>query len=125
MEGTKGGRRPHHGHRPIKGFRPGKEPARLKKQMAKARLGDDASWLQKQTVDAVVGRSPQEVRTMVRKWKWGLVAAAVLLAVLGVFLYAWSLAAGVVVHVLTVGLLFLAYRVGKQGQALAELAQSL
>jgi hypothetical protein len=93
--------------------------------MAKARLGDDASWLQKQTVDAVVGRSPQEVRTMVRKWKWGLVAAAVLLALLGVFLYAWSLAAGVVAHVLTVGLLFLAYRVGKQGQALAELAQSL
>ncbi len=109
----------------MKGFRPGKEPAHLKKQMAKARLGSDASWLQKQTVEAVAGRSPQDVRTMVRKWRVGLVAGAVLLAVLGVFLYAWSLTAGVVVHVLSAGLLFLAYRLRKHGQGLAELAQSL
>ncbi len=113
------------GQRPMKGFRPGKEPAHLKKQMAKARLGSDASWLQKQTVEAVAGRSPQDVRTMVRKWRVGLVAGAVLLAVLGVFLYAWSLTAGVVVHVLSAGLLFLAYRLRKHGQGLAELEQSL
>ena len=125
MEGKKGGRRSHGGQRPVKGFRPGKEPAHLKKQMAKARLGSDASWLQKQTVEAVAGRSPEDVRTMVRKWRVGLVVGAVLLAVLGVFLYAWSLAAGVAVHVLTVGLLFLAYRLGKHGQGLAELAESL
>ena len=125
MEGKKGGRGPHRGQRPIKGFRPGREPTHLKKQMAKARLGSDASWLQKQTVEAVAGRSPQDVLTMVRKWRVGLVAGAVLLAVLGVFLYAWSLAAGVVVHVLTVSLLFLAYRLGTHGQGLAELAQSL
>ncbi len=109
----------------MKGFRPGKEPAHLKKQMAKARLGSDASWLQKQTVEAVAGRSPQDVRAMVRKWRLALVAGALLLAVLGVFLYTWSVTAGVVVHVLTVGLLFLAYRLGRQGQRLAELAQSL
>ena len=113
------------GQRPMKGFRPGKEPAHLKKQMAKARLGSDASWLQKQTVEAVAGRSPQDVRTMVRKWRVGLVAGAVLLAVLGVFLYTWSVTAGVVVHVLTVGLFFLAYRLKKQGQGLADLAESL
>ncbi len=120
-----GGGRPPGGQQPMKGFRPGKEPAHLKKQMAKARLGSDASWLQKQTVEAVAGRSPEAVRTMVRKWRVGVFAGAVLLAVLGVFLYGWSLTAGVVVHVLTVGLLFLAYRLGRQGQRLAELAQSL
>jgi hypothetical protein len=125
MAGKKGAGRGQSGQRPIKGFRPGKEPVGLKKQMAKARLGSDASWVQKKTVEAVAGKSPQEVQNMVRKWSVGLIVGAVLLAVLGVFLYAWSLAAGVVVHVVTVGLLFLAYRLGKQGRGLAELAQSL
>ncbi len=120
-----GGRRGRGAQRPIRGFRPGKAPTNLKKQMARVQLGSDASWVQKQTVEAVAGKSPQEVRTMVRKWTVGLVAGAVLLAVLGVFLYTWSLAAGVVVHGLTVGLLFLAYRFGRQGQGLADLANSL
>jgi len=120
-----GGPRGHGAQRPIKGFRPGQAPKQLKKQMAKAQLGSDASWAQKQTVEAVAGKSPQEVRTMVRKWTFGMLAGAVLLGVLGVFLYAWSVVAGVVVHGLTAGLLFLAYRFGRQGQGLAELAQSL
>ena len=120
-----GGRRGHGAQRSMKGFRPGKEPTHLKKQMARAQLGSDASWIQKQTVEAVAGKSPQEIGAMVRKWTVGLVVGAVLLGVLGVFLYAWSLAAGVVVHVLTVGLLFLAYRFGRQGQGLEDLAKSL
>jgi hypothetical protein len=120
-----GGGRGHGAQRPIKGFRPGKAPKQLKKQMAKAQLGSDASWVQKQTVEAVAGKSPQEVGAQVRTWTVGVVVGAVLLGVLGVFLYAWSLVAGVVVHGLTVGLLFLAYRFGKQGQGLAELAKSL
>ena len=41
----------------IKGFRPGKEPAHLKKKRAEAQLGSDASWAQKRTVEAVAGRS--------------------------------------------------------------------
>ena len=125
MGSKKGGGRSHAGQRPIKGFRPGKEPARLKKQRAKAQLGGDASWLQKQTVEAIAGKSPQDVQTMVRKWSVGLVAGAVLVAVLGFFLYAWSVAAGVVVHVLSLVLLFLAYRFKRQGRGLAELAESL
>ena len=125
MGRKEGGRRPHRGQRPTKGFRPGKEPAHLKKQRAKARLGSDATWLQKQTVDAIAGRSPGEVRTMVRRWSLVLIAGAVVLALLGVFLYAWSLVAGVVVHVLTVALLVLGYRLRKQGQGLVEMAESL
>jgi len=109
----------------VKGFRPGKEPAHLKKQRAKAQLGKDATWRQKQTVEAVAGRTPQQVQTMVRRWVLSLVAGAALLALLGAFLYGWSLVAGVAVHVVAAVLLFLAYRLRKQGPGLVEMAQSL
>ena len=85
---------------PIKGFRPGKEPAHLRKRQAKAQLGDDANWAQKKMIDAVGDRSPDEVRAMVTRWSRVLLAAAVVLAVLGAFLYGWSIVAGVAVHVL-------------------------
>lgn len=108
----------------MKGFRPGKEPAHLKKRRALARLGTDATWLQKQTVEVVVGRSPREVRKLVRRWTLGVLAGAVALAVLGAFLYRWSVVAGVVVHVLTIGLLVLGYRLWRQGPRLVEMAES-
>ena len=110
MTAKKRGGRPRGGQPPARGFRPGKEPAHLKKQRAKGRLGSDASWLQKQTVDAVAGRSPGEVRAMVQKGSLGLIVGAVLLALLGTFLLTRILVAGVVVLVLAVVLLFLAYR---------------
>jgi hypothetical protein len=113
------------GQPPIKGFRPGKEPAHLKKQRAKAQLGSDATWAQKQAVEAVAGRSPEEVRRMVRRWSLGLALAAVILAVAGTLLYAWSVVAGVVVHVLTAVVAFLAYRLRRQGGGLAEIAESM
>jgi len=113
------------GQRPIKGFRPGKEPAYLKKQRAKAQLGSEASWGQKQTVEAIAGKSPKEVQKMVRMWSMGLVAGAVLLAAGGAFLYAWSTVAGVVVHVLAAVVAFLAFRIRKQGGGLVDMAKSL
>jgi len=114
------------GHQPpAKGFRPGKEPAHLKKQRAKAQLGADASWAQKQTVDAVAGRTPQEVRSMVKRWSTGLFVGAGLLAVGGAFLYGWSVPAGVAVHVISAGLLFLGARVKKSGPGLVDMAGSL
>jgi len=116
---------PRGGQPPIKGFRPGKAPAQLKKQVAKARLGSDATWVQKQTVEAIAGRSPQEVQRMVGKWSTGLLIGAVLLFIVGVLLYSWSVVAGVVVHVLVVVLLFLTYRIRKQSGALAEMAKTL
>ncbi len=111
--------------RPAKGFRPGREPVHLKKQRAKALLGKDASWAQRQTLDAVAGRSPHEVRRMVQQWSAGLIAGALLLGVVGVFLYTWAVPAGVVVHVVAVALLFLGYRIRKQGPGLVEMADSL
>ena len=122
-KGGSGG--PGRGQRPIKGFRPGREPAHLKKQRAKAELGRDASWAQKQAVEAVAGRSPQEIEAMVRRWSLGALVVAVLLAAVGAFLYAWSPVAGIVVHVLALGGFFLAYRVRKYGQGLVEMARSL
>lgn len=111
--------------RSAKGFRPGKQPAHLKKQRAKARLGKDASWAQKQAVDAIAGRSPQEVRKMVQAWSRKLIAAALLLGIVGVFLYGWAVPAGVAVHVVSVGLLFLGYRLKKQGAGLVHMAETL
>lgn len=113
------------GQRQVKGFRPGKEPPHLKKQRAKAQLGKDASWLQKQTVEAVAGRRPEEVRAMVRKWSLGLIAGALVLAVGGIFLYEVATAAGIATHVVSAALLFLAYRIRKQGSGLVEIADSL
>ena len=125
MTAKKRGGRRRGGQPPARGFRPGKEPVHLKKQRAKVQLGSDASWLQKQTVGAVAGRSPGEVRAMVRRGSLGLIAGAVLLALLGIFLLAWTVLAGVVVLVLSVVLLFLAYRLRKQGSGLVDMAESL
>ncbi len=109
----------------VKGFRPGKEPPHLRKQVAKARLGKDASWAQKRTVDALAGQSPDDVRKTVGRWSTGLFGGALLLGVGGVFLYGWTVPAGVVAHLLAAALGFLGYRLRKQGEALAEMARSL
>ena len=125
MTAKKRGGRRRGGQPPARGFRPGKEPVHLKKQRARDRLGSDASWLQKRTVEAVAGRSPGEVRAMVRRGSLGLIVGGVLLALLGFFLLAWTVLAGVVVLVLSVVLLFLAYRLRKQGSGLVDMAESL
>ena len=62
---------------------------------------------------------------MVRRGCLGLIAGAVVLALLGIFLLAWTVLAGVVVLVLSVMLLFLAYRLRKQGSGLVDMAESL
>ena len=54
-----------------------------------------------------------------------LIAGALLLAVAGVFLYAWAVPAGVTVHGLSAVMFFLAYRLRKQGDGLAEMAETL
>lgn len=119
MEGEGGGG----GRRPIDGFRPGKEPPELRKRRAKAHLGDDASWAQKKLIDVVGDRSPDEVRTMVGRWTTGLLVATVVLAVLGALLYGWSLVAGIAVHVLTLAVGFLWFRLRKQRTRLVEMTE--
>lgn len=111
--------------RPVKGFRPGKVPPHIQRRQAKAQLPTDAGWAQKQMVDAVAGRSPSEVRAMLRKWTLVLLGGAAVLALAGALLYSWSVVAGVVVHLITAALLFLGYRLRKQGRVLVEIAESL
>jgi hypothetical protein len=113
------------GHQPIKGFRPGKAPPQLKKQRAKALVGDDANWAQKQTIEAIAGRSPKEVEGMVRKWSVALFAGGALLGIAGVPLFLWAAWAGVVVYILGVVLVVLAYRIRKQGPGMVEISKSL
>ena len=114
------------GHQPqMKGFRPGKEPAHFKKQRAKAQLGSDATWAQKQAVEAVAGRSPEEVQKMVGRWSLGLGGGGLLLGIGGLFAYGWSVPVGVAIHLVAAVLLFLAYRVRSQSAGLAELADSM
>jgi len=125
MTARKRGGRQRGGQPSARGFRPGKEPTHLKKQRAKAHLGSDASWLQKQTMEAVAGRSPGEVRAMVQRWSLWLMAAAVLLAGVGVFTLTWNAWVGAVVFVLSIVLLFLGYRLRRQGSGLVDMAESL
>jgi hypothetical protein len=122
MASKKGGRGP---RRAVKGFRPGKEPVQLKRQRAKAELGKDANWMQRQTVEAVAGQSPQQIRKMVRRWSLALVVAAGAAVIGGGLLYRWTWIAGVAVHALAAVLLFLAYRIRKQGPGLEQMADSL
>ena len=62
---------------------------------------------------------------MVTRWSTALLAGGVLLGVGGIFLYGWSMAAGIVTHVVAGVLLFLGYRVRKSGQGLVEMAGSI
>jgi hypothetical protein len=50
---------------------------------------------------------------------------ALLLAIVGVFLYGWAVPAGVAAHVVSAGVLFLGFRLRKQGSGLVELADRL
>jgi Flp pilus assembly protein TadB len=88
----------------IRGFRPGKEPAHLRKQRAQQQLGPDANWAQKRLVDVLAERSPEEARAMMRRWRMVLLVGVIVLALLGAALYAWSLVAGIIVHVLAAAL---------------------
>jgi Flp pilus assembly protein TadB len=118
------GRRGQGHQQPVRGFRPGKEPAQLRKQRAKQQLGTDANWAQKRLVESLAERSPEEARAMMRRWRMALLAAAVVLAILGLALYFWSIVAGIVVHVIAAAVLLFWFQLRrKRGdfEALADM----
>lgn len=100
--------------RPVKGFRPGKEPPRLRKQRAMQQLGGEVSGSQQRLMDLFAERTPEEARALIRRWWIGLLAAAILLVVLGGVLYLWSIVAAVVVHALAGVVLFLWWQVHRK-----------
>lgn len=120
-----GRRSSNRGQQPIKGFRPGKEPPQLRKKRARAQLGKDASWAQKQVVEAVGDKSPEEVQALMNRWTTILFIVTLALLGGGLLLYMWSIIAGVVVHLLTLGAAFLWFRVRGQRNQLVAMAESM
>jgi Flp pilus assembly protein TadB len=110
--------------RPIKGFRPGKEPPELRQRLAKNQFRD-LSPTQQRLVELFAGRSPAESKALVRRWLLGLVAAGVILGVAALALSAWSLVAGIIVAILAAGALFLAWRLQLQREALGAMADAV
>jgi Flp pilus assembly protein TadB len=109
----------------IRGFRPGKEPPQLRKQRAREQLPEDANWAQKRLVETMAGQSPEETRAMMRRWRVGVLAITIVLAVLGAVLYLWSVVAGIVVHILAVAAFFLWFRLQRQRRDFEAMADQM
>jgi Flp pilus assembly protein TadB len=109
----------------IRGFRPGKEPPQLRKQRAREQLPEDANWAQKRLAETMAGQSPEETRAMMRKWRIAMLAITIVLVVLGAALYLWSLAAGIVVHVLAAAAFFFWFRLHRQRQGFEAMADQI
>ena len=118
------GRRSGQGQRPIKGFRPGKEPPELRKQRAKQQYGE-VSGAQKQLIELFAERTPEESRALIRRWTLGLLAGSVALAVLAAALFVWSTVAGVIVGILALVLLVLWWRLRSQRGDLEQLVDTV
>ncbi|MEX0891935.1 MAG: hypothetical protein WEB88_07155 [Gemmatimonadota bacterium] len=108
----------------MKGFRPGKEPPQLRKQRAKQQFGQ-VSATQERLIEMFAERTPAESRALIRTWTLGLLGAALVLVVLGAVLYVWSLVAGVIVHVLAAVALFFWWRLHRQREAFAAMADTV
>lgn len=106
----------------VRGFRPGKEPAHLRKEQAKRQLAGDVSGAQEKLMDLFAERGPDRSRALIRRWQLGLLIGAIALGVLGVALYFWSVVAGVVVHILAVGVLFLWWQIRRKQADLEAVA---
>ena len=110
--------------RPVKGFRPGKEPPQIRKQRAKQQFGDVSAG-QERLIEMLAERSPEEARRMLGRWRIGLLAGGTTLALAGGLLFLWSLAAGIVVEILAVVVLFFWWRIQAQRQAFESMVDAV
>lgn len=117
-------RRRNRQQRPIKGFRPGREPPELRKRQAKKQFAD-LSPSQERLMDLFAERSPEEARALVRRWELGIMAAAIVAAILAAVLLFWSVVATVIVGVLAVVLLALWWRLRGQREAFHSMADAV
>lgn len=85
----------------------------------------DVGWAQERLIAAFAERSPAESRTMIRRWTLTLLAAGIVLAVVGAALYLWSVVAGVVAHVVAAVVLVLWWRIHRQREALETMADTV
>lgn len=107
--------------RPIKGFRPGKEPPQLRKQRAKQQFGD-LSPTQERLVEAFAGRTPAEARAMIRRWKNVLLGVAIVLGILAAVLSMWSVIAAIIAGILAIVVFYLWWRLRRQSAELEAMA---
>lgn len=110
--------------RPVKGFRPGKEPPQLRKKRAKEQFGE-VNAAQERLIEVFAERTPEEARTLMSRWRMALLTAAVVLAVLGALLYGWSVVAGVIVHILAAALLFFWWQLRRQREQLEAMSEAI
>lgn len=110
--------------RPIKGFRPGKEPPQLRKRRAKEQFGD-VGPAQERLIEVFAERTPEQARTLLRRWTIGLLTGAIVLAALAALLYTWSIIATVVAGMLAVVLLVLWWRLRRQRPDLEAMADAI
>lgn len=110
--------------RPMKGFRPGKEPPQLRKRRAKEQFGE-VNAAQERLIELFAERTPDESRTLMGRWRAGLLTGGIVLVILGAVLYGWSVVAGVIVHILAGALFFLWWRLRRQREQLEAMADAV
>lgn len=110
--------------RPVKGFRPGKEPPQLRKRQAKEQFGE-VNAAQERLIELFSERTPEESRKLMRRWRIGLLIGAGLLAVLGAVLYGWSVIAGVIAHIVAGALLFFWWQLHRQRGQFEAIADAI
>lgn len=108
----------------MKGFRPGKEPPKLRKAHAKKQFGD-MNAAQERMVELFAERSPEESRKLISRWKTGTFVAGVVLSVLTVLAWTWTWIAGGIVGVLAGAVFFVHFRVRAQTTQLEQMADTV
>lgn len=108
----------------VKGFRPGKEPAHLKKRALKEQMPEMSS-AQERMVDLFADRTPEQARAMLAKWRTGTLIAGIVLSILAVLAWSWSWIAGAVVALIATGVFFAHFRLRAQRAQLEEMATAV
>lgn len=112
------------GQRPMKGFRPGKEPPQLKKQRAKQQFGE-LSGTQERLVELFAERTPEESRSLIDRWLLVLLIVTLALFAGAGVLVLWSTIAAVVVGILAGVFLFLWWRLKRQRDDYVQMAETV
>lgn len=107
----------------VKGFRPGREPAHLRKRAAKEQFGE-MNAAQERMVELFADRTPEESRKLLGRWRTMTLALGVALSALAVLAWRWTPVAGVVVAVLAAGAFLVHLRLRAQREALEAMADA-
>lgn len=80
---------------------------------------------QERLIELFAERTPDESRTLMGRWRVGLLAGAIILMILGAVLYGWSVVAGVIIHILAGALLFFWWQLRRQREQLEAMADAV